>query len=215
MRLWLAVALVWGCAGGGRDAGTPADSASGADSMGDEGAEFATEDTVLPPMPDVPGRQGGHVVAVGVGGVEFSETWPARAGRCARPPMVLLIAEEPGQSGISVLLELPASGDLTVDYPVSFADSTGMPQPPAAMIGLQFFDQQRGDAYQAAEGVVTLRELTDRRASGQFQVTVRHIATNQRARVAGTFHQVDVDALEPGYCERMQAAQDSLAARPN
>jgi hypothetical protein len=214
-RRWLAAALAWGCAGAGRDAGAPADRVSDADSMSDESAEFATADTVLPPMPDVPDRQAGHVVAVGVGGVEFSQAWPARAGRCARPPMVLVIAEEPGQSGVSVLLELPAAGDLTIDYPVSFADSTGMPQAPAAMLGFQFFDQQRGDAYQAAEGVVTLRELSDRRASGQFQVTVRHIATNQRARVAGVFHQVDVDALEPAYCERMQAAQDSLAARPN
>jgi hypothetical protein len=58
---------------------------------------------------------------------------------------------------------------------------------------------------------VTLGELTDRRASGRFAVTVRHIVTNRRARVAGAFHQVEVEALVPAYCERLQAAQDSLA----
>jgi hypothetical protein len=183
--------------------------------MSDESADFAAVDTVLPPMPDVPDRRAGHVVAVGVGGVEFSEAWPARTGRCARPPMVLIIAEAPGRSGVSVLLELPAAGDPMVEYPVSFADSTGMPDPPAAMVAFQFWDEQRGDAYQAAEGAVTLRELTDRRASGQFQVTVRHIATNQRARVAGVFHQLEVDALVPAYCERLQSAQDSLATSGN
>jgi hypothetical protein len=204
-RFLLAAVLAGACTGGARDAGTPADSVT------DEDADFAAADTVLPPMPDVPDRQGGHVVAVGVGGVEFREVWPARAGRCAQPPMVLIIAEAPGRSGVSVLLELPPARDLTGDYPVSFADTTGMPDPPAAMLGFQFFDQQRGDAYQAADGAVTLRELTDRRASGQFQVTVRHIVTNQRARVAGIFHQLEVEALVPEYCERLQAAQDSLA----
>ena len=206
-RFWLVPVLACACAGGARDAGTPADSVTD--------AEFAEADTVLPPMPAVPDRQAWHVVSVGVGGVEFSEAWPARAGRCARPPMVLIIAEEPGRSGVSVLLALPATGDLMVDYPVSFADSAGMPDPPAAMLGFQFFDEQRGDAYQAADGVVTLRELTDRRVSGRYAVTVRHIATNQRARVAGVFHQLEVEALVPAYCERLQAAQDSLATPGN
>lgn len=208
IRLWLATVLICACGGGSRGASAPADSAS------EDDPELAGADTVLPSMPDVPDRRRGHLVAVGVGALDSTWSWPARAGRCARPPMLFVIPTELGNTGGSVLLELPP-GDLTLDYPVRFADSTGMPDPPAAMLGFQFFDQQRGDAYQAGEGVVTVTELDERRVSGRFQVTVRHISTDQQARVAGVFYQLDVEPLPPAYCERLQTAQDSLLPSRN
>jgi len=164
----------------------------------------------LPPMPDHPGGRAGQLTVRAVGAFELDRGWPARAGRCARPAMVLILAEEPG-SGASVLLQLPASGDLTGVYPVKLADSVGMPVPPASQLGFQFFESNTADAYQAAEGEVDVRELTDRRVSGRFAVTMRHVISNLTARVAGTFQQVDVEPLPPDWCEQAAAAQDSLA----
>jgi hypothetical protein len=185
---------------------TVAVGAANADSM----AEAAAADTALPPMPDYPRREPGKVTVAAVGAFELSHSWDARAGRCARPSMVLLIAEEPG-SGASVLLDLPASDDLTGTYPVKLADSTGVVEPPAAQVGFQFFDVSKADAYQGSAGDVEVRELTDRRLSGRFAVTLRHIANNRRAQVAGTFEHVDVEPLPIDWCERAAAARDSLA----
>jgi hypothetical protein len=42
---------------------------------------------------------------------------------------------------------------------------------------------------------------------------VRHINTNQRARIAGSFQAVDVEPLTPAWCETAQAAQDSLTKK--
>jgi len=170
----------------------------------------AAADTVLPPMPDYPRRETGKVTVIAVGAFELTHSWNARAGRCARPSMVLLIAEEPG-SGASVLLDLPASEDVTGTYPVKLADSVGVLEPPAAQVGFQFFDVNKADAYQGSAGDVEVRELTDRRLSGRFAVTLRHIANNRRAQVAGTFEHVDIEPLPIDWCERAAAARDSLA----
>lgn len=164
----------------------------------------------LPPMPAYPDGRAGQLTARAVGEFGLDRGWPARAGRCARPAMVLILAEEPG-SGASVLLQLPASGDLTGAYPVKLADSVGMPAAPASQLGFQFFEGNAAQAYQAADGEVEVRELTDRYVSGRFAVTLRHLVHNRRVRVAGTFLQVDVEPLAPDWCERAAAAQDSLA----
>ena len=98
----------------------------------------------LPPMPDYPRADAGQLRARAVGAFELDRGWPARAGRCANPAMVLVIAEEPG-SGASVLLQLP-SGGLTGLYPVKLADSAGMPLPPASQVGVQFFEASAAQA---------------------------------------------------------------------
>jgi hypothetical protein len=203
---WLLLLAVGSCTGGspGADAAPPADSADA------DIAEVVATDTVLPPMPDVPKRRAGHLVAVAVGGLDSTWSWPFHAGRCARPAMLFMLPRELGHGGASILLELPP-GEMVGDYPVRFADSAGVPQPPAAMVGLQFMDDQRADAYQAAEGTVTVSRLDETRVSGTFRVTVRHVVTDRRARIAGVFQDVEIEALPPDYCERLQAAQDSIA----
>lgn len=163
----------------------------------------------LPPMPDYPRGRAGQLTVRAVGAFELERGWPARAGRCARPAMVLVLAEEPG-SGASVLLQLPSGSELTGSYPVKLADSVGMPVPPASQLGFQFFEANTANAYQAAEGEVEVRELTDRRVSGRFAATMRHVLTNVTALVAGTFQQVDLEPLPPDWCEQAAAAQDSL-----
>jgi hypothetical protein len=201
---WLVLLLGLGCRSG-EQGDVPPDSTDG-----DTLAAAAAADTALPPMPGIPDHERGSLVAVAVGAFDSTWVWPARAGRCVQPPMVFIIPSELGNSGGTVLLELPP-GNFSVEYPVRFADSTGMPEPPAAMLGFQFFDQQRGDAYQALAGTVTVTALDERKVSGHFQVTVRHILTERRARVAGTFSEVPVEPMDPTYCRTMQSAQDSLA----
>jgi hypothetical protein len=168
----------------------------------------------LPPMPAHPAREDGRMAVAAVGALELSQSWPARAGRCADPSMVLLVAEEPG-SGISVMLELPAGPDFTGEYPVRLADSTGTITAPASALGIQLFQANTADAYQASEGVVEVEELTERHVGGRFAVTFRHLTNNRLARVAGSFHRVNVDALPLDWCERAAAARDSLAAAPD
>ncbi|HEX9631924.1 MAG TPA: hypothetical protein VGA02_05615 [Gemmatimonadales bacterium] len=189
---------------------TPPPDADAQMATADSLAEMAEAVPEPPPMPDHPGGRSGQLTARAVGAFELDRGWPARAGRCARPAMVVILAEEPG-SGASILLQLPASSDLTGPYPVKLADSLGVPAPPASQLGFQFFEMNAADAYQAADGEVEVRELTDRRVTGRFTVTMRHVINDQIARVAGTFQQVAVEPLPPDWCERAAAAQDSLA----
>ena len=55
-------------------------------------------------------------------------------------------------------------------------------------------------------------ELTEQRVGGRFAATFRHLTNNRLARVAGSFHRVNVEALPLDWCERAAAARDSLAA---
>jgi hypothetical protein len=206
LHVFLVILAAAACVPGDRPAATD----STAVALDDDAVDSAiAAEAVLPPMPDLPRSEDGKLVITAVGAFEMQHAWPARAGRCARPRMVLLIAEETG-SGASVLLELPASGDLTGMYPVKFADSAGVVEAPAAQIGLQFFDATTADAYQGSTGEVQVRDLTDRRLSGQFSITVRHIASNRLAQVAGTFERVDVEPLPLDWCDQAAAARDSL-----
>lgn len=178
-------------------------------------ADAAMADTAaveeLPPMPEPPAQESGRLAVTAVGALELSRSWPARAGRCANPSMVLLIADEPG-SGVSVMLELPSSGSLTGEYPVHFADSAGTVPAPASQLGIQLFEGNTADAYQASAGLVTVDELSDQRLSGHLAVTFRHITSNRLSQVAGRFHRVNVEALPLDWCAQAAAARDSLAA---
>ncbi len=177
----------------------------------DEDVVDTTPVPALPPMPDHPDQEAGRLAVTAVGSLELSQSWPARAGRCANPRMVLVVADEPG-SGASIVLELPAEGDLTGEYPVRLADSTGTVTAPASQLGVQIFAAGTADAYQGSAGAVDVDELTDERLSGRFAVTLRHLTSNRLAQMAGTFHRVNVEALPMDWCAQAAAARDSLAA---
>jgi hypothetical protein len=207
-RLLASLSIVLaGCSHKGAAAGGNDSTAVRADSV--ETAATATAE--IPPMPAYPSVKDGELAVHGVGALALERSWAARAGRCARPPMILLIAEQPG-SGVSVLLQLPTEEPFTRTYPVALADSTGAPTPPASQLGFQLFDNNTAEAYQASDGAVEVTELTDTQVSGRFAVGVRHIVSNRRGNVAGAFRQVNVEALPLDWCERAAAAQDSLAA---
>lgn len=207
-RRFLALAtLLLAACGSGEQAAQADSTAIGLDEDAVDTAAVAE----LPPMPAYPEREDGRLAIAAVGALELSRSWPGRAGRCAQPPMVLLIAEEPG-SGASVMLELPPTGTFAGEYPVQFADSTGKVPAPASQLGIQFFGENVANAFQAATGAVEVRELTDTQLSGRFAVTVRHLSTNRLAQVAGTFDRVPVEALPLDWCAQAAAGRDSLAA---
>jgi hypothetical protein len=151
------------------------------------------------------------LVARAVGALDLNVTWPAWAGRCDRPPMIVVIADD-ARGGASVLLHLPPGDSLTGSYPISVADSAAPPVPPAAQLGFQFFQTATADAYQSADGIVEISRVSPSRVSGRFAVTIRHLGDQDRARVAGVFAEVPVRALPPDWCERAAAARDSVAA---
>ncbi len=209
-RALFPVLLLAACARGEAPPADGGDTTAADDSIA---AATAVADTALPAMPDYPAARRAHLVAHAVGALDTDVTWPAWAGRCDRPPMLVVIADEP-RSGASVLLHLPSGDSLTGSYPISAADSGAPPVPPAAQLGFQFFETSTADVYQSADGVVEVSRLSPNRVSGRFAVTIQHVGDQDRARVAGVFAEVPVRALPPDWCERAAAAQDSVAALP-
>ncbi|MCH7875436.1 MAG: hypothetical protein IH965_09095 [Gemmatimonadetes bacterium] len=193
LALWFGLAC--GAGGGGADEGQVALSDTA-----------AVPDSALPEMPDYPEPRRGHLVARAVGAADFAMAWRARAGRCTDPPVLLVLAEAE-RSGASILLELPRSDDLRGEYPVAPAGDAGPPDPPAARLGFQFFDDAP-TAYQGADGVVEIYGFASH-VSGRFTATIRHVVSHEGARVAGVFHAVDIERLPEELCERREVL-DSL-----
>ncbi len=89
------------------------------------------------PMPDFPEPQRGRLVARGAGSYMLDGAWAAVARMCDDPPMMQVIAQEPG-IGILVLLQLPPENQRLTDYPVTIVEH-GAPPAPASQIGVQLF----------------------------------------------------------------------------
>jgi len=184
----------------------PSDQAS-TGSAATDSAGVAPSDTVVA-MPAFPRAARGRLAALnaGVRGTpEIKGEWPAEAGTCDQPPMLQLVAQQPGM-GTIILLALPPANRLT-RYPVTIAPG-GLPTLPAAQVGVNLFRSLGTFAYQAADGEVLVYAL-DRVVSGRFAVTLREINTNVRVKYAGTFREVPVKPLDAEQC----AMADSVAAR--
>jgi hypothetical protein len=190
----------------------PAENTEVAPDQGEEAA-VAVADTVLPPMPDYPARHKGHLVVTSVGALDTGLVWPAHAGRCQDPSLIVVIAEEEqGVGGASLLLRVLPNDTLAGTYPVVDADSTGVPEPPAARLGIQFLKIRRADTYQAVDGAVDVTDSDPSHVSGRFAVTLRHIGDEHLSRAAGVFDHVAVKALSPDWCGRVTTDHDSLPA---
>jgi len=161
----------------------------------------------LPPYPNYPGRRRGRLSARAVGVTEFDDAWRAQAVRCAARARLLLVAAD-DEGGVSMLLELPGADSLPGAYPVHAGDPRDAPQPPAADVGFQFFEEFGASAYQASAGTVQVNRL-DERVSGSFQLEIEHIQTTERARVSGTFDGVRVDSAAAVRCARAGEDPDS------
>ncbi len=164
----------------------------------------------LPAYPDYPDHRGGRLSARAVGVTDFDDAWRAHAVRCAAPARLLLIAEDE-EGGVSVLLEIPDAETVVGAYPVHSGDPRDVPEPPAADVGFQFFEEFGASAYQASAGTVQINRF-DGRVSGRFRLEIEHIRTAERARVSGTFERVRVDSAAAVRCARAGEHADSVDA---
>ena len=202
-------------------------SACGGESRDDEEAPSLTEmlqnnmlDEDPPPpesleMPDFPSQQRGRLVAVSAGapgGEEINGSWKADAAMCEDPPMMQVIAGEPG-IGTLVLLQLPAAEERVARYPIVIVDS-GPPPAPAAQIGVQLFRGPASYAYQALEGEVEVYGFGDR-VSARFAVKLREIQSDDTVLYAGVFHGVGLQPLPLEQCQAAKAALEELDVPPD
>ncbi len=160
-------------------------------------------------MPQYPvAGRGRMVVKSASRGTELIEKdWATEAYTCDSPPMIQIVAQELGVGGALVLLALPANKITT--YPVKMVDR-GLPTPPAAQVGVQYYGKTGAFQYQAAEGSVDIYSM-DKTVSGRFAVTLRELNRNDRLAFAGSFKDVPVMALDAARC--MPAAGGVTPAR--
>ena len=202
-------------------------SACGGESRDDEEAPSLTEmlqnnmlDEDPPPpesleMPDFPPQQRGRLVAASAGapgGEEINGSWEADAAMCEDPPMMQVMAGEPG-IGTLVLLQLPPAGERVAHYPIVIVDS-GPPPAPAAQVGVQLFRGPASYAYQAMEGEVEVYSFGDR-VSARFAVRLRDIQSDDTVLYAGVFHGVGLEPLPLEQCQDAKAALEELDVPPD
>jgi hypothetical protein len=209
MLLISGLALTWACGGEGQDGETmPGSEAEPRDA-------FLDEDPIssgLLEMPDFPAQQRGRMVAVSIGapgGEEMDGSWEAGAAMCEDPPMMQVMAGEPG-IGTLVLLQLPPAAERVGRYPIVITES-GAPPAPAAQIGIQLFRDPASYAYQAMDGEVEVYGYGDR-VSARFAATMREIQSNDTVMYAGVFHGVTLQPLPVEQCAAAKAALEELDA---
>jgi hypothetical protein len=181
-----------------------------------ESADFLDEDAPVPPleMPDYPVQQRGRLVGRAAGPYEIDGAWEARAGICEDPPMLQVVAQEPG-TGTLVLLQLPPEGERVTSYPVALIE-TGFPEAPASQIGVQLFVGRNSYAFQAMEGDVEVYAFGER-VSGRYAVSLREIGSGDTALYAGVFHAVPIEPIPEEQClaAKEAAQQAAPAAEPD
>lgn len=204
-RVLLLLIVAAGC--GKQDAAPSTTTASPADTTQPRSAQGSAD---LPEMPRYPDAGRAHMAVISAGanpGDTISRDWQADAGWCASPPMLLVKSEMPGVGGTLVLLALPE--DRITTYPVTIV-TEGLPEPPAAQVGVQVFRSSGPQAYQATEGSVDLYAF-GKTVSGRFAVTLREISRNTRIRYAGAFREVPLVQLAESLCA--PAASGATPAR--
>lgn len=213
VNLVAGLVLVAACGGGSGQADE--DSQSLNEMMQSEMLDEESAPTEPLEMPDFPSQERGQLVAASAGapgGQEMDGSWEAAAAICEDPPMMQVMAGEPG-IGTLVLLQLPPANQRVAHYPIVIVDS-GPPLPPAAQIGVQLFRGRASYAYQAMDGEVELYGYGDR-VSGRFAATLREIQSNDTVLYTGVFHGVGLQPLPLEQCEAAKAALAELDAPPD
>lgn len=155
------------------------------------------------PMPDFPEPQRGRLVVRGAGSYMLDGAWPAAARMCDDPPMMQIVAQEPG-IGTLVLLQLPPASRRLTDYPVTIVEQ-GAPTAPASQVGVQLFQGGAASAFQAMEGQVSIHSFGDQ-ISGEFAVILREIASGDGQKYAGVFERVPIEQIPVEDCLRVKEA---------
>lgn len=160
-----------------------------------------TVDTI--PMPDYPEPRRGWLVARSAGAYELSGEWQARAAICDDPAVLEVLADQPG-FGTLILLQLPVPDARLTRYPITVVDS-GAPEPPAAQIGVQMFQDRSAHAFQGLSGEVEIYGFAER-LSGRYAVVLREIQTDDEVNFAGVFDGIPVEPLPADMCAAMKEA---------
>jgi hypothetical protein len=157
------------------------------------------------PMPDFPEPQRGRLVVRGAGSYMLDGAWEAVARMCDDPPMMQVVAQEPG-IGTLVLLQLPPESGRLTDYPVTIVEQ-GAPPAPASQVGVQIFQGGAASAFQAMEGQVSVYGFDDR-ISGRFAVILREISSGDGQKYAGVFENVPIEPIAVEDCLRVKEAME-------
>lgn len=183
--------------------GAERDDAAPADSV-------VVRDTLV--MPAYPDAEAGRLVTRSDGRDTLVGSWRARAGVCAEPELLQLIADE-GEIGTIVLVHRPDGGSWETGYPVRAPDSTLAAG--TGRLGVQVFRHRRAVALQAVAGSVVV-ERAPPALDGRFAVTLRNVTTFDSVLYAGVFQGISVDSLPAGLCPSLDvdSAVPSPAADP-
>jgi len=169
-----------------------------------EGEDRVAADSIA--MPGYPEAHRGYLVARSAGVYTLDGEWQAHAASCDDPPVLQVLAEQPG-FGALILLQMPPSAERLTRYPITIVDS-GVPVAPAAQIGVQVFQDRNSYAFQGLSGDVEIYGFANR-VSGRFAVTLREIRTDNEAKLAGVFDGIPIEPLPEEMCRAMR---ESLAA---
>lgn len=197
VSLFLSILLLGLAACGGKEE----DGAQEGDVAALEREGPVTVDTI--PMPDYPEPRRGWLVARSAGAFELGGEWQARAAICDDPAVLEVLAEQPG-FGTLILLQLPAPDARLARYPITVVDS-GAPEPPAAQIGVQLFQDRNAHAFQGLSGEVEIYGFAER-VSGRYAVVLREIQTDDEVKFAGVFDGIPVEPLPADMCSAMKEA---------
>lgn len=152
----------------------------------------------LPDMPNYPRAKSGKLQVVSAGATDLASSVEVTASICENPSMLMLSGGGGESWGYLLLLQVPLEGDKEVVYPVAHVDR-GFPVPPASTIAVQRVTAQGAEAYQGLQGFAEITEFSEN-ITGRFEMTVRHINSEEMVQLVGSFKDIEVHEIPPESC---------------
>lgn len=199
MRLMLLLVILFAACSGETD--TPLEGVDDPGSANDSlvpGLVQFVDPADLPEMPNYPRARSGKLQVVSAGPTDLASSVEVTAGICENPSMLMLSGGGGDSWGFLLLLQVPLEGDKEVIYPVAHVDR-GFPVPPASTIAVQRVTARGGDAYQGLQGFVEITEFSGT-ITGRFEMTVRHIVSEEMVQLVGSFEDIEVHDIPPESC---------------